>query len=162
MKSRSVNAAFATLLMACAGSFTVGIDVPGLVSAHEMFSAGMPGDPKKPARTVQVTMAESDGKMTFDPAKIEVRRGEQIHFVLSNVGVLPHEFILASTKENLIHAKMMQQMPDMVHEDPNAKMVQPKGTAEILWRFSKKGEFEFACLIPGHREAGMLGKIIVK
>jgi uncharacterized cupredoxin-like copper-binding protein len=132
------------------------------LGAHETFSAGVPGDPKKPGRTVQVTMADGDGKMTYDPARIEVRRGEQIHFVINNVGVLPHEFVLANTKANLEHAKMMQKYPDMEHDDPNAKTVQPKGTAELLWRFSKKGEFEYACLIPGHREAGMLGKVIVK
>ncbi len=134
------------MLTACAGPFT----------------AGVPGDPKKPARTLQVKMPEGDGTMTFDPARIEVRRGKQIRFVITNVGVLPHEFVLASAEANLMHAKLMQQYPDMEHDDPNAKTVQPQGTAEILWRFTKKGVFEFACLIPGHREAGMLGKVIVK
>jgi uncharacterized cupredoxin-like copper-binding protein len=130
--------------------------------AHESFSAGEPGNPKRPAKTVQVTMQESEGKMLFSPDKIEVRQGEQIHFVLSNPGELPHEFILASAKENLEHAAMMQHHPGMEHNDPNGKRLQPKASADIFWRFSKKGEFEFACLIPGHREAGMLGKVTVK
>jgi uncharacterized cupredoxin-like copper-binding protein len=50
----------------------------------------------------------------------------------------------------------------MEHDDPNGKTLQPSAKAELLWRFSKRGEFEFACLIPGHREAGMTGKVIVK
>lgn len=158
LKSHSFLAAFAAPLAAVT-LLAIGLTP---LFAHESFSAGQPGDPKKPARSVRVTMADGEGKMTYDPAKIEVRRGEQIHFILSNVGALPHEFVLANAKDNLAHAKMMQKYPDMEHDDPNAKTVPPKSTAEILWRFSKRGEFEYACLIPGHREAGMLGKVIVK
>ena len=79
-----------------------------------------------------------------------------------NGGALAHEFILANEKDNLKHAELMKKYPDMEHDDPNGKSVQPKAKSEILWRFSKAGTFEFACLIPGHREAGMIGKITVK
>jgi uncharacterized cupredoxin-like copper-binding protein len=131
-------------------------------AGHAHFSAGVPGNPKKSARTVEVTMKEGDGTMSFAPDKIEVKRGEQIRFVIRNVGELPHEFVLASTADNLKHAALMQKYPDMEHDDPNGKTLQPKASSEILWRFTKRGEFEFACLIPGHREAGMTGKIVVK
>ena len=107
-------------------------------------------------------MKEGDGKMMFMPDRIEVKRGEQIRFVLQNAGELAHEFVLASTADNLKHAAQMQKYPDMEHDDPNGKTLQPKGSTEILWRFTKRGEFEFGCLIPGHREAGMTGKIVVK
>ena len=126
------------------------------------FSAGQPGDPKKPARTVEVVMREGDGKMMFVPERLEVKRGEQIRFKLQNAGELPHEFVVANTADNLKHAAMMQKYPDMEHDDPNGKTLQPKAKAELVWRFTKRGEFEFACLIPGHREAGMTGKIVVK
>jgi uncharacterized cupredoxin-like copper-binding protein len=138
-----------------------GPGAPGHSHKHG-FSAGEPGNPKKPARTVEVVMREGDGKMLFMPDRLELKRGEQIRFVITNVGELPHEFVLASTADNLKHAVLMQKYPDMEHDDPNGKTVQPRGRAEILWRFSKRGEFEFACLIPGHREAGMTGKIVVK
>jgi uncharacterized cupredoxin-like copper-binding protein len=130
--------------------------------AHTSFSAGEPGNPKRPARTITVTMEDSDGKMTYVPNRIEVRKGEQIRFVLKNAGALDHEFLLATTAENLKHAELMKKYPEMEHDDPNGKRLKPEGTSEILWRFTKKGEFEFSCLIPGHREAGMLGTIIVK
>ena len=129
---------------------------------HAHFSAGAPGNPKKPARMIEVTMKEGDGKMEYVPSRVEVKRGEQIRFVIKNVGELPHEFVLASTADNLKHAALMQKYPDMEHDDPNGKTLQPKANSEILWRFTKRGEFEFACLIPGHREAGMTGKIVVK
>jgi uncharacterized cupredoxin-like copper-binding protein len=132
--------------------------------AHEgeHFSAGEPGDPKKPFRVVEVTMHEGNGAMSYEPSTLDVKRGEQIKFVITNAGLLAHEFILADTKDNLKHALLMQKYPDMEHDDPNGKTVQPGGKAEILWRFSKVGTFEFSCLIPGHREAGMLGTVTVK
>jgi uncharacterized cupredoxin-like copper-binding protein len=126
------------------------------------FSAGVPGDPKKPARTVLVTMKEGDGKMMFIPDRMSIRRGEQVRFILTNIGQLEHEFVLATTAENVKHAEEMKKNPDMEHDDPNARRVKPKEKAEIIWRFTKAGEFEYGCLIPGHREAGMTGKIVVK
>jgi uncharacterized cupredoxin-like copper-binding protein len=129
---------------------------------HVHFSAGVPGDPRKPARVVEVVMKEGDGTMVYVPDTVVVKRGEQIRFVLRNVGALAHEFVLASTRDNLKHAELMKKYPDMEHDDPNGKTLQPKANSEILWRFTKRGEFEFACLIPGHREAGMIGKVTVK
>lgn len=126
------------------------------------FSAGEPGNAKQAARVVQVTMREADGKMLFVPDRVEVRRGEQIKFVLRNSGELDHEFVLATTAENEKHAEEMKEKPDMVHDDPNGRRVGPKKEDSLLWRFTRKGEFEYGCLIPGHREAGMIGKIVVK
>jgi uncharacterized cupredoxin-like copper-binding protein len=126
------------------------------------FSAGEPGDAKKPARIVQVAMTEADGKMLFIPSKIEIKKDEQVKFVLRNNGELDHEFILATAAENLKHAESMKKNPDMEHDDPNGKRLAPKKTDQIVWRFTKVGEFEYSCLIPGHREAGMIGTIVVK
>lgn len=132
-------------------------------AAHdsEHFSAGGPGDPKKPARTVTVIMSDDNG-MKFTPDHFDVKKGEQVRFIIENKGALRHEFMLASVQDNDKHAKLMMKYPDMEHDDPNAKSVDPGKTSEILWRFSKAGTFEFACLIPGHREAGMHGTVTVK
>ena len=151
------------LLTACAVLAT-GVAMTTPASAHEdhgRFSAGEPGDPAKPARVVKVTMFEGGGKMGFEPARIEVRRGEQIRFVLQNDGEEDHEFILATVAENRKHAEVMKKNPDMEHDDPNAKRLLPHGNG-IVWRFTKRGTFEFACLIPGHYQKGMFGQIIVK
>ncbi len=102
---------------------------------------------------------EADG---YVPNRIAVKRGEQVRFRIRNAGLLDHEFILATTEENRKHAEEMKKNPEMEHDDPNAKRVAPGRNSEIVWRFTKAGEFEFGCLIPGHREAGMTGKIIVK
>ena len=149
----------ALFFTAAAAAFPI---APGHSHDATHFSAGEPGNPKRPARVVVVTMKEGDGKMLYFPDKIAVRKGEQIRFILQNTGELDHEFLLATTEENLKHGEVMKKFPDMEHDDPNGKRLKPKGKSEIVWRFTKAGEFEFACLIPGHREAGMLGKIVVK
>ncbi len=133
-------------------------------NAHDaaQFSAGEPGDPNKPAEVIVVVMREGDGKMLFIPDRLELRKGQQVRFLLRNNGLLAHEFVLATTEENVKHAEEMKKNPDMEHDDPNARRVAPKQTAEILWKFTNAGQFEFGCLIPGHRENGMTGIIVVK
>ena len=164
MNRSSATAATALLV---ATIFVAGLGLSGPGRAHEghehaAFSAGEPGDPKKPARTVKVRMLEGSGKMSFEPALIQVRRGEQIRFVVQNDGEEDHEFILATIDENRKHGELMKKFPEMEHDDPNAKRVMPYANKELLWKFTKRGEFEFACLIPGHYEKGMFGKIVVK
>lgn len=129
---------------------------------HEHFSAGEPGDPKKPARVIQVSMQEHGTRMIYVPSRIEVRKGEQIRFVIANEGIYNHEFMLATLTENRKHGELMKKFPDMEHEDPNAVTVAPYVVAELLWKFTRTGEFEFACLLPGHYKAGMHGTIVVK
>ena len=135
----------------------------GPSSAHDhgsrrSFAAGQPGDPAKPARTVEVVMTE----MEYKPFLIEVKRGEQIRFVIRNAGTEDHEFLLSTTKENLAHAEMMKKHPHMKHEEPNGVTLAPKKSAELVWKFSKAGTFEYSCLIPNHREYGMTGRVVVK
>lgn len=163
---RMTTIAAAAALLA-ATTFVAGLGVSGPGRAHEghqhaAFSAGEPGDPKKPTRTVKVRMLEGSGKMSFEPALIQVRRGEQIRFVVQNDGEEDHEFILATVEENRKHGELMKKFPEMEHDDPNAKRVLPYANKELLWKFTKRGEFEFACLIPGHYEKGMFGKVVVK
>ena len=139
-----------------------GPGAPGHTHAHSGFSAGQPGDPKQPARVVNVVMREDGRRMLFEPSRLEIRKGEQVRFVITNSGLLNHEFVLATLAENRKHAQVMKKHPHMEHDDPNARQVPPYLTDEIVWRFTNPGEFEFACLIPGHYERGMFGKIVVK
>lgn len=149
---------------ALAITLTLGFGPSAVLHAHDAahFSAGEPGDPKKPARTIEIVMKEEYGAMEYVPNRVEVKRNEQIRFVLKNVDIQTHEFLLASKADNEKHAAVMKKNPEMEHDDPNGKTLPPKGTAEVLWRFNKRGTFEFACLIPGHREAGMVGTVSVK
>lgn len=129
--------------------------------AHASFNAGAPGDPTKPFRVIEMIAKEGDGVMAFEPAKIVVQQGEQIKIVIKNMGELDHEFMLETFEANKKHAVEMQKNPEMEHDDPNGKRVVAKKQSEIVWKFSKLGTFEYACLIPGHYEAGMRGVVEV-
>jgi len=151
------------LPMALAATLFAGSEV----GAHEgggpdVFVAGVPGDAEAPARTYDLTIQEaSDGTMSFGVRDIVVERGEQIRFVVKDDGRLPHEFRIDSKAGNAEHKTMMEKMPGMVHHDANAITIASGETATLLWRFSKPGTYEFACLLPGHYEAGMHGAIVV-
>ncbi|MCD0417547.1 cupredoxin family protein [Rubrivivax sp. JA1024] len=120
---------------------------------------GRPGDATKAQRTVRIVMSDT---MRFDPATITVRRGETVRFVAANGGRIEHEFVLGTTASLKAHAEEMRAMPDMQHADPGAVRVAAGASGEIVWQFTEAGSFEFGCLIPGHFEAGMVGKVVVR
>ena len=119
---------------------------------------GVPGDASKVSRTVEIRMGDD---MRFRPAGITVKRGETIRFVVKNDGRLKHEMVLGTMKELKDHAALMRKFPGMEHDDPNAVSVEPGKTGTLIWRFTKAGRFDFACLVPGHFESGMVGRITV-
>jgi uncharacterized cupredoxin-like copper-binding protein len=120
---------------------------------------GREGDPAKATRTIRVDM--SDG-MRFTPADITVKRGETVKLVATNKGKVLHEMVLGTSDELRKHAEMMKKFPGMEHDEPHMAHVKPGKSGAIVWQFTQAGEFQFACLIPGHFEAGMVGKVIVK
>lgn len=126
------------------------------------FSAGEPGDANKPARTIVVTAIEASGRVMFVPALLKVAQGEQIKFVFKNNGEWPHEFVLATETEHSAHAAQNLRAPETHHAEPNARLLLPKQSAELLWRFSKAGEFEYDCSVPGHPDKGAPGQVIVR
>jgi uncharacterized cupredoxin-like copper-binding protein len=125
----------------------------------EAKSFGQEGDPKKVTRTVKLSMADT---MRFTPGDITVRHGETVRFLVHNNGKVLHEMVLGTPEELKAHAELMRKFPEMEHADANMAHVKPNADGEIIWQFTQAGEFQFACLIPGHFEAGMVGKVIVK
>jgi uncharacterized cupredoxin-like copper-binding protein len=129
---------------------------------HEALAFGEHGDPNKPSRTVHVVMREDGNKMLYLPDTIEVKRGEQIRFVIDNEGLFNHEFILGTERDIREHAAAMKKNPDMEHHDAHSLTVGMLSRGELHWRFTRPGRFVYACLIPGHLERGMKGTIVVK
>lgn len=124
---------------------------------------GSLGKASEVTSTIRVRMQETaDGGMAFYPALIIARPGETLRLMLENDGASEHEFILGTPEELAEHAAMMREMPDMSHDDPNAMRLQPGGSGEIIWKFGASDRIEFACLVPGHYEAGMRGRVIVR
>ena len=120
---------------------------------------GRAADPKKAARTIRVEMADT---MRFTPAEITVKRGDTVRFVATNRGKVVHEMVLGTMQELREHAELMKKHPGMEHDEPHMLHVAPGKSGEMGWRFTRAGEFYYGCLVPGHFEAGMVGRINVK
>lgn len=120
---------------------------------------GRAGNPDNVTSTITIDMSDA---MRFTPSTITVKQGETIRFIVSNSGKIPHEMVLGMEKELEEHYEAMKKHPEMEHSDDNMVVVQPGKTGEIIWQFTKAGTVSFACLLPGHYEAGMKGAVEVK
>jgi uncharacterized cupredoxin-like copper-binding protein len=154
-------------------------------SPAQTYDFGQPATAAQATRSVEVVM----GDMSFDPKAIEIKAGETVRFVLVNKGQLLHEFNLGDAAMHARHQQEMLQMQQsgmlmptgmkamdhgsmatmdhsseghgMKHNDPNSVLVEPGKTTELTWTFTKATNLEFACNIPGHYQAGMVGKLTV-
>lgn len=120
---------------------------------------GRQGDPKKVARAFTIDMTDS---MRFTPAVLSIRRGETVRIHVVNKGRLLHEFVLGTPEEIKKHWETMKKFPGMEHDEPQMVHVLRGQQGEVIWQFTQAGEFQFGCLLPGHFEAGMVGKVIVQ
>ena len=150
-----------------------------LADGASTYAFGQPAPADKATRTVEVTMQD----IAYSPASIDVKAGETVRFVLVNKGNLLHEFNLGDAAMHAQHQKEMLQMQAsgmltatgmgkmdhsamghygmMKHDDPNSVLVEPGKTAELTWTFKQATGLEFACNLPGHYQAGMVGKVNV-
>lgn len=125
---------------------------------HDESTIGKLGVAAKINRTVTIDMSDA---MRFTPANLNVRQGETIRFIVQNSGNLKHEFVLGIEKDLKAHYEAMKKYPEMEHADNNMVTVAPGKTGEVIWQFTKAGKVAFACLHPGHYEAGMKGLVTV-
>lgn len=126
---------------------------------HDDSAIGEPANASQAVRTIEVQMTDD---MRFSPSNIAVKQGETIRFAVRNAGKIKHEIVFGTPQELKEHYEMMIKMPGMEHGDePNKATVVPGRTAEIIWRFSKTGKVDFACLQPGHYDADMKGLVTV-
>lgn len=120
---------------------------------------GIAGKPAQVRRNVTVRMTDA---MRFEPAHLNVRRGDTLRLILVNSGEMLHEFVLGTPEELAEHAELMKKFPNMEHDEPYMAHVPAGQRGEIIWTFNRIGTFQFACLLPGHYESGMLGSVVVQ
>lgn len=143
-------------------------------------AAGEPGKASEAARTLTIDMTDN----RYSTEEITVKAGETVRFLIRNTGELVHEFNIGTPVMHKAHQKEMMMMVDhgvleadkinhdkmkmdmgggrtMEHNDPNSALLEPGKRKEIVWKFSKAGTYEFACNVPGHYDAGMVGEIRV-
>ncbi len=128
-------------------------------AAPEQQDWGIAGSAQQVTRTITLTMTDA---MRFKPDRIEVKQGETLRLRVRNTGRLQHELVLGTRQTLEAHAAMMLKHPDMEHDEAHMVHVAPGKTGEIIWTFNRAGEFEFACLIAGHFQAGMKGTLHVR
>lgn len=125
---------------------------------HEVMAIGKPGEASKARRTITIEMSDA---MRFTPSNLKVRQDETVRLLIVNKGKTRHELSLGTQKALQEHLESMRRFPDMEHDEPNSVTLDPGKQAEIVWQFTRTGTVHFACLIPGHYEAGMKGSVQV-
>ena len=157
----------------------------GHMGGHHGFDFGEPGKASEVSRDIEITMRDN----LYEPEEINVKAGETIRFKITNKGEFLHEFGLGTAAMHAKHQKQMMVMMEhgmieadrinhdkmkmdhgsggmqgmsMAHDDPNSLLLEPGKSGEIIWKFTKATELEFACNIPGHYESGMMGPLKVK
>ena len=131
---------------------------PPAAAKQEQKPWGIAGDAKAVTRTVTLSMTDS---MRFSPDKLSFKQGETVRFVIQNQGKLLHELVIGTKADLDAHAAMMVKFPGMEHDEPYMAHVPAGKSGGLVWTFNRAGEFDFACLIAGHYQAGMVGKITV-
>ena len=136
--------------------------------------------PRKPGPTVAtgtpVRVVMND-RFRYRPSSIIVRAGRRVTFTVTNVGKLPHEFILGDRATQLDHERQMQAMPAggehlhahthgpddhaMADTDDAGLTVPPGQTRRLTWTFHDPGVVLYGCHVLGHWAAGMRGTILV-
>lgn len=119
---------------------------------------GIAGDEKAVKKTITFNMTDN---MRFTPDKLEVKQGETLKLIMKNNGKVMHEFVLGTKKVLDEHAALMVKFPTMEHDEPYMAHISPGKTGQIIWHFNQAGSFDYACLIAGHYQAGMVGKVTV-
>ena len=154
----TISQFFAMAALATSGAaFASGTHAGGHGDGGET-AIGIPGVATKASRTITIEMSDN---MRYTPSNIQVKQGETVRFVVKNVGQVKHELSLGTEKELLEHLEQMKKFPDMEHDEPGKVTLQPGKQGEIVWQFTKAGGVNFACLMPGHYEAGMKGTVQV-
>lgn len=119
---------------------------------------GIAAERRDARRTIRITMGDD---MRFYPDSIEVKEGDTVRLSIRNTGKMMHEMVLGTTPVLEEHAALMVKFPDMVHDEPYMAHVPPGKSGEIVWTFNRPGDFQFACLMAGHYQAGMVGAVRV-
>ncbi|MEH6524920.1 MAG: cupredoxin domain-containing protein [Sneathiella sp.] len=172
-----------TLITAVALSSVVALAAGNHDGGHhgEKSAIGTPGKASEVSRTIEIKMFDN----YYEPEEIFVKKGETIRFKVVNTGEFVHEFNIGTAETHATHQEEMMMMVEhgvleadkinhemmkmdmgngktMEHNDPNSALLEPNDTAEIIWKFADGGELEFACNVPGHYDAGMMGELTIQ
>ena len=152
--------------------------IPSISFGSTVSILGEKGDPSEVSKVIIVKMYDN----YYEPNKFEIKKNQTIKFIVYNYGELVHEFNIATKAMHLKHQPEMMKMVEneillidkidrkkmielskkdhsMGHSHSNSVLLEPRQSAELIWKFNTDAELEAACNVPGHYEAGMIAKI---
>lgn len=123
------------------------------------------------AEPLEVSLIATD--IAFDQNEVEVEANRPVRLTLQNQGVLEHDFSIKEIPHNggvtmtMANEEMSDHMDDhdMGHmsDMPELHVAAPtNGSNTIEFTPSTPGQYEFYCTVAGHKEAGMVGTLVVK
>jgi uncharacterized cupredoxin-like copper-binding protein len=128
--------------------------------SHHPESTGSPPDAESDARALRIAVTLTDA-LRIEPAAMDVPVGQPVTFVVTNVGAVPHEFVVGDEAAQQAHETTMQGRATMDHDDATGIGLAPGETKELTLTFAEPGELIAGCHIPGHYPAGMRAVLAV-
>ena len=152
--------------------------IPNLVFAGSMKMIGEKGNLSEVTKVIEIKMYDN----FYEPDVINVKKDETVKFVVKNLGELVHEFNIATKEMHIKHQPEMLKMVGMeillgdridmkkmkeaaktdhamAHSHSNSVLLEPKDSAELIWKFTTDAKLEAACNVPGHYQTGMIAKL---
>lgn len=116
--------------------------IPVLVLAAILLHWGS-GDAGVP-HTVQVVAAAGQAEFVFTPMEVLLSVGRPVTITVVNKGKVEHDWLAESLGVSI------------------KPVVPPGKSGSVTFTPSRRGSFEFHCTVPGHKEAGMKGMLVVR
>lgn len=113
--------------------------------AAQPLTAGSAADTNPAIDPVTVVAKE----FRFVPNVIRAKAGEPLTIVLKDEGVMSHNLTIFATASG---------KPVLAH----TPTIQSRSQATLRFTPEKAGIYPFWCTVPGHKEAGMVGRVIVR
>jgi len=112
-----------------------------------------------PAPPAEVTVAITMRYSRFSPARVDVRPGTTVRFVIRNADPIAHEFILGTEAQQALHEKVATPTHDGI---PGQASLDIGEVRTVVWTFASPGTLVYACHRPGHYAYGMKGVVRVR
>jgi plastocyanin len=113
------------------------------ISLVAVLLAGCGGGASSGGGAAPLTVTVTTNEFKFDPAVINATPGQTVNLTVKNIGSVQHTFVLANANVKIT-------------VDPGKSVTQTFTAPAVA------GTFTFECDVAGHKEAGMVGQLIVK
>ena len=119
------------------------------------------GGTTQPATEITLDAKE----FSYSPLSVTVPVGEPVMLTMKNSGAVEHDFVIEKIQASV---DMVQDSGSETHHAHGSEKnydlhfsAQPGETSVIQFTVSEPGTYSFFCSVVGHKEAGMVGELIV-